>query len=379
MASEETGETGSSPVARTVLLLGAGASVSQAASYRPKRSLEHPPLDANFFRKTLALAKRHPDVGASVSSLRIATQGSARFGNPFEGSGPSLEQFFADVYYEVASMRSASAFKVFLELLHLYVRTLSATTNWFATSSRVGSLGKLLRKESSRCGQLTVITFNHDLVIENAVARMPRVSTGWCLTSLYDEPDFDLLYARENVPKFPHCTEDKCPHSPPLKLLKLHGSLNWGVRSLSKEPKLGTLFPGPTRKIFLLDRRLMSDPQKMLSGTKKGRSTWYLWPLVVPPIYDKHRVTGMGILERQWQAADRAIGKTHRLILIGYSLPDADVVATQMLRRAFLENRNLDVVDCINPDATLAGKLKERLSCPVVRLFHDVENYLEHG
>lgn len=222
-----------------------------------------------------------------------------------------------------------------------------------------------------------MITFNHDLLVENIALRLPKGAHGWCLKSLYNDAELSPLYAQGGTDPVFDQHGEHCQHAPPFRLLKLHGSLNWGVRSTTPEPKLGTLFPEGKRKIFMLDRRIYSDRQGMTTSTKRGRKNWYLWPLIVPPIYDKHRVTGMIVLEQLWTAARAAIEACDRLVFVGYSLSETDIVTTQMLRRAFLGNDKLHGVECINPDAQIVSKLKTRLNCRVVKLFQDIPSFLE--
>jgi hypothetical protein len=99
----------------------------------------------------------------------------------------------------------------------------------------------------------------------------------------------------------------------------------------------------------------------------------------VPPIYDKQRITGMGLLQAVWDQANAAIMKAERLVLFGYSLPDADVLSKQLLRTAVRRNRSLNCIDCINPDANVVTKLRQLLDSPVVRLYRDASSYLMYG
>ena len=363
-------------VIRTVIVAGAGASLAHAQSYRPSHALFHPPLDSDFFAKAQKLAGRDPGIQSAIRHVRNRSAGLKQFDDPFALENTSLEQYFADVYYEVATEKGSDAFDLFIDLLLLYVKVLTATTNWMALNRKIGDWGRLLRHELALCHDLTVITFNQDLVLENVAMGMPRSGGKWCLRSLYGTDKLSPLYARGSEPVFAHHGYS-CPDAPPFRLLKLHGSLNWGVRSTTPEPKQATLFPTGERKIFMLDRRQPPDHHRMASGAEKGRKSWYIWPLIVPPIYDKHRVTGMTVLDTVWQAAREAVEACDRLVFVGYSLPDADIVAAQMIRRAFVSNPRLGAVECINPDVDMVGKLKSRLGCRVVKLYEDIDAYIE--
>lgn len=364
---------------RTVLLVGAGGSLAQAQSLRPARVLRHPPLDGTFFGKANALAQYDEDVAEAVVGFNQVVSAVGVFANPMDGSYGSLEQFFADVYYEVASRRSEDAFEVFKLLLQLYIRVLAVTTNWMSLRTNEGVLGKIIRREVARAlpDRVTVITFNQDLVIENVVARIPRLGNQWCLEGLYGDVRLQHI-GRRGRALFPF-HQSGCVHQSPVRLLKLHGSLNWAIRTIQREPQLGTLFPTKQDKvIYMNDEREAPMGVTTLAARAKGRP-WYLWPLVVPPIYDKQRITGMTVLQELWNQAEDAIEEAERLVLIGYSLPEADVLARQSIRRGYLANRILTSVDSVNPDVGVAAKLKANLDCKIVRVFDDAETYLEHG
>lgn len=359
-------------------MLGAGASLAQASSLRPVRSLQHPPLDATFFSKALALGEKG-EVGRAVRAFRTAVNESGSFNDPFALPHPPLEQFFADVYYEVARNRSAaSEFRVFVKLLRLYARVLATTTNWLS-GPRLGSLDRVIRRELelARSGGLTIISFNQDLLVEYIVARLPRIRP-WCLEYLYGKPEFTPLYRRGNTERFSHCTAD-CEHAAPIRLLKLHGSLNWVLRSRDADPSRATLFPAQDRDVFVLDRKQTSDQSTYSRDGGGGRRSWYLWPLVVPPIYDKHLVTGMRFLESLWEQASAAITGARRVAIFGYSLPAADVSAIQLIRRAFIANASLSGIHCVNPDVDLPRRLRDHLDCAVVHWYEDATDYLASG
>lgn len=369
---------------RTVVLMGAGSSLAHAIDARPSRRSEHPPLDADFFPRVADLSRRNEDVELRMAALESAIRRSRMFPDPWTKPYPSMEQFFADVYYEVAG-DSAAAFRVFVELLHLYAVVLGVTTNWMACKSRSGLLGRLLRREIQMCDgdPLTIITFNQDLLIENELATFPAKMGLLTLHDLYGGIPLSPLYGRSMSQNelFEHQAAIEGVAALPVTLLKLHGSMNWMLRTTKRNPQVGTLFPrqnNASRSVFLLNRRLIQDQLMMRTTTAggTGRSRWYLWPLVVPPIYDKQRITAMDLLKSVWDMAAQSLDEADRVVLVGYSLPEADILARQMLRRAFLGNAALDSVDCVNPDISLALKLKQMLGPKVIRSFHDVESYL---
>jgi hypothetical protein len=363
----------------TVVVVGAGGSLAQALSLRRRwRLREQPPLDGDFFMRIALLAEHDEDLRLRVSTLRekvAATQGLVQ--DPWTVPHMRMEQFFADVYYEVASARSAQVIPVYLDLLGLYVEVLCQTTNWVAVHPRTGCLDHLLQLEVGRHPQdeTTVVTFNHDLVLEGAIARAWPDFAGGCLNALYGDLGLTELFPEPRAQSFPR-HRPSCRHTRPLLLLKLHGSLNWAVRTRSREPGLTTLFPtNQTRAVYLLNSR--EAPSTATQIVQAGRRhEWYLWNLVVPPIYEKHRIIGMSTIRRVWDLAYDRLRSATRLVMVGYSMPEPDVSAQQMFRKALSANRNLDEIEVINPNAQLVAKLKETLGVKVIRLYEDVETYV---
>jgi hypothetical protein len=225
----------------TVLVVGAGATLSQAHAFRAKRTREHPPLDRTFFEKASELAETDESLDLSIGVLRQELRESGMFPDPWSvPTAYSLEQFFADVYYEVASGRSSEAFDVLKALLRLYIRVLSMTTNWMAVRRDEGPLGKLIRLEleGTTANEVTVVTFNQDLALENIVARLPRLGERWCLPGLYGNAQMQII-SRRGPYRFPH-HRPECEHEIPFRLLKLHGwlsSLESDTDSIAADPR----------------------------------------------------------------------------------------------------------------------------------------------
>lgn len=261
-------------------------------------------------------------------------------------------------------------------------RSLAATTNWMAVRQNTGVLDKLLRQEiaNSAPDRPIVITFNQDLVLENAATRLKRRKDQWCLNSLYGEWSLSPLVATESTTPVFKQHDESCPDDPPIDLLKLHGSLNWGLTSATEDPTIGTVFPrGTARKVHVMNRRQVRVAGMMRTGSARGRKRWHLWPLIVPPIYDKQRIIGMQILQSMWKRASDAITVADRLVLVGYSLPESDITARQMLRRSFSANGPLRSVVLVNPDPTMGAKLQRILGTKVLHVYSDLRSYLDEN
>src|SRR5439155_26504315 len=139
-----------------------------------------------------------------------------------------------DVYYDFqAEERSVPTRRAYIDLVGVYTRVLRETTNWLCEDSRTGApIGRLIAAAADAADTVTVITFNHDLVIENEIFRRRRLQSRWCIDNGYGSIGGTMTALRSGVPgeDFP-AHDSGCDHTRPINILKLHGSLNWVVRA----------------------------------------------------------------------------------------------------------------------------------------------------
>lgn len=156
-----------------------------------------------------------------------------------------------------------------------------------------------------------LITFNYDLVIEKA------------LTTLGLKPDYQLqpIYQPTNIWIGP---------DGPIPILKLHGSINWSMDSV-------------TRQVSVADpNELISDPNR--------------FPVIVPPTWNKG--ASFDILDNIWGRAIGALNRATRVFIIGYSMPKSDIFFEHFLAAGLLYNDRLRSFTVVDPKA---DQIKERL------------------
>ena len=354
----------------TVLILGAGGSVAQAASFRPRNTRSHPPLDGNFFEKIDSLDQ----LNFLRDSLRIAVT-SAQWVPSAWPLRPPMEQYFADVFYYF-SRGTPGSLGAYRLLLRTYNEVIAETTNWITgRNSRLGVIDRVLRHELDRSdGEFTIVTFNQDLLLEDALARLPDRFGSFGLMDIYPWATTFLapLKASSLVPSFPFRADG---NPLPVKLLKLHGSLNWIRRSKTLDPARSSLMGQGKGSLFLYDRRQVSSDLQLSDPGSAGRTLWYTWPLIVPPIYDKGLMFG-GLLEKQWDHAHDRLRTADRVVLAGYSVPDADAHARQFLRASVGANPDLRWVEVVNPDPDVVSSLSATLDIDGIGYYSGFEAYL---
>jgi hypothetical protein len=262
-----------------------------------------------------------------------------------------MEEVFKDVYYDfLESPNSEDLRRAYTDLVSYYVRVLADTTNWLGEDSRTGGpIGRLLASAADVSRELTVITFNHDLVIESEIVRRRRLASRWCLDHGYGrlsellDPLFAYGGSYRHYPRFPVHADNECDHSRPITILKLHGSLNWMVRLAGDRPTARTLSgqAGAKDTIYLLTAREAENQTARFRRDEPGpgRRQWRMWPVIIPPVYSKQ--TLRQVIRVAWDEARDALEDADRVIFFGYSLPLIDIDAEKLFERSLARNRSL--------------------------------------
>jgi hypothetical protein len=329
-----------------VIVLGAGATLAQAAALGESDPAALPPTDVTFFDRVAANNIRvRPEIVARAKELLGL--------NPFLGSEvgarPGMEAFFKDLFYDyVSDSRDHLAQEAYRQLVSIYANVLRRTTNPVAAKGSRGPIARLLRAAAARADDLTVITFNHDLVVENILGGSDVFTDRWCLRHGYGSFAAKLNFTlSRDAPGFPDGRT--CEHPRPIRVLKLHGSLNWYLYadSPARERALlrGDRLPGEPVRIS----RRMTVPLQYRHDGHVGR------PLVVPPIYSKLSFVE-SFMRPVWKDALAATQACDRIVFFGYSLPSADIEAEKLFQRGLAANTVLRWVDLINPDPAAAGR-----------------------
>jgi hypothetical protein len=118
------------------------------------------------------------------------------------------------------------------------------------------------------------------------------------------------------------------PYSRPIKLLKLHGSLNWEWNGTSQSVTL---------------KRSPYNPDKLL---------------IIPPAVNKD-ITGHPVLSSVWKEARLALRSARVIVVIGYRVPETDLLAQALLRvdPAWEKSKPLAHLILVNPDGKARGDM----------------------
>jgi hypothetical protein len=134
-----------------------------------------------------------------------------------------------------------------------------------------------------------------------------------------------------------------------LRLLKLHGSIDWYYSGLEA---------GPEDSVYhnRIQRR-WSEPD-LVTLPEYGSLVADKVPFLVPPTAVKTMAYRKAVLRSQWARAANALADADELVLMGFSLPPTDSVVLDMIEMHFDRRRDIFVVD---PSSSLPDKIGNSL------------------
>lgn len=286
---------------RTTVILGAGA--SRGASFIKGRVGVLPPLDLDFFQQVARL-------NACDESNRLLAFVREEHANELR---LSMEQFFSEADYtnrfhsELNIDKGPRVRRYERALSDFYVvvaRVLSTSTS--GTCDYHGRIAKLLSPGDS------VLSFNYDCIMDSALRDHggnrwdpERGGYGFAIGGNHD------AWRRRTTGQPPRSS---------IKLLKMHGSLNW------------------TQANGAVSLRDNASPQSAAGS-------------IIPPSWFKSLTDDP--YASVWKEARMAIRAARLLIVIGYSIPQTDLFSQSLLKieaGSKLKREKLDALVLVNPD-----------------------------
>jgi len=191
-------------------------------------------------------------------------------------------------------------------------------------------------RESIKIHQDTVISLNYDLIFEitTAIYNLKRAKK-----SASSDLRINILFGKENIlikglsqffsypisEKYFSTQKMLVDVEPSIKLIKLHGSINW------ERVQNGKMF-------------------------------------IIPPTWNKSDKT----VRKLWEIAYKELMTAKRIIIIGYSFPEIDIYVKSLIALALNENKIIQNIFFINPDTE---DVKERC---LSFLDKDFKNHCEY-
>lgn len=322
---------------KTVLILGAGTTRAAAGNVRSKA--RRPPLDTDFFEIAQAA---EPELAEAVLDC---LQGLV--GDYSENIARSLEAATTYLYIKAIDDRRRGVYhRAFISLLNLINRTLVATTNRIKVGPRSGIYRFLLSELRRVDEDLTLITFNYDLLLERVMEEIAvhGNENAFVFPGCYRLPKVNSVPGVEGYPGFRRRGVDPMGTA----ILKMHGSINWQSTHNSATPPPAAMF-SPDRTLHVVDSPLAHT----LTWRRKKRRT-YMKPVIVPPISGKRGMMH-NIMPKIWEKAATALRKADRVVIAGYSCPPLDLEARILLSENLRWNEDKRVY-VINPNTEVTSR-----------------------
>jgi hypothetical protein len=202
---------------------------------------------------------------------------------------------------------------------------------------------------------VTFVTFNYDIVIESILAHN----------------GFGVDYCLKN--------DGELTIKDPVKVLKLHGSINWERVSedagLKKNRYVIKSIP-----IFGSQKRASSDPYYHVSANHEVTTTFSetIVPVVVPPVWNKSSYHGE--ISEIWKEAAESFAEATHIYCLGYSLPETDGFFKQLFALGTVGARPLQefaVFDVEKPN--IEGGVESRFRNMLGRGSENVFEYFDNG
>lgn len=316
-----------------VLVLGAGASISEMAQTQQSPL---PPTDANFL-----------DIARNCASAKYNEMEEA-FHSVWNGNEPwplkyqRMEALFSSAFLRVqqttgTSKEGKAARLLYDRLVEMLRDTLSDTTGKARPTQHLSLLSALIDATPS---SLTIISFNYDVLADRALLRGAR-------NGLWNWAHSDGYGFKPNQQPNP-----KQPST--VRLLKLHGSMNWYIPT-----------PGRSRASVYAKNTPIYIPKPAANQHaaawqrrqhRLGHGKRRVFPLMVPPVFEKGTQIH-GVLQEVWEQANVALGRATMVYVWGYSLPPTDYHAEMLFAQC--ARRAKHTLITINPDRSALSRVTD--------------------
>ena len=302
---------------KTVFILGAGATRGAFPYVRVNGKKILAPLNGDFFRVVEAYVRAHDDDGrARARYNRIRKVFREEF--PTRGKWPIpmedafsllyVSKDFPEIYGRRGRRRQAGTRQEIGDFLRLTFGILSDIELRAPNANLYKDLVSRLEPED------TIITLNYDTLLDSAL-----INAGWDPAKGYG-----LMGGNRKI-KWTRKRPVPSPGLSKVRLLKLHGSLNWYVRG--SIGNLSKIFAGKPSKVIISERPRTNEFKKFVRQ-------------IIPPIFGKF--FGHEHWRTLWKSAYEALGESDVLVTVGCSLVDSDFHLTGMLSNALMKRKRSD-------------------------------------
>ncbi|MDP3188374.1 hypothetical protein [Limnobacter sp.] len=330
---------------KVVFILGAGFSVEAGAPVQAKLLTEairlHQENPSDYDKKRFSIFKRFLTKQLGYAEDKLADVELEDIFTPLDRCLTESSQFRGIGLDKIMEVREA--------VFHVIGRTIQLILDKSDKSKQYINefADYLTQKSSSRSHRayrnsdpVSAISTNWDILLDNSI-HQSIVENGHnavvdycCYISSRDEKDESIKPGLEKLGQGGFN----------VKLLKLHGSLNW-----LQCPRCMRLYARFSRKDGAIDYSNRESCRHCDRNFPEEKNNHLLASNLIMPTYIKDLSNPQ--YKVIWQNAGIEIAEADKLVFIGYSLPSADFEMRQLLSRMTRKNAEIEVVDyCSNID-----------------------------
>lgn len=352
-----------------LIIVGAGSTFSDALSVPTSK---RPPLDSGFFSATKSLD--HPDITPIEDYFKFVYDVNIK-----DNQQDSLEGVMAMLYADIHNPRlEPMALPAFRSLIRLFNQRIAETTNSLKPTNR-GNLYRIIcqmldNKISPE--EICIITFNQDLHIEKVLNKIQETGRATKHGRIFNWPD---CYAIESARKRLSSPKDvvkrfsKGPaNGSTIRVLKLHGSLNWFSTHHTKDVSKNTIL-NPKRP-FRLTPRYNIAPDMTFTNRRKE----YTFPVIIPPVTHKAGILHEVLLPL-WEKAETALKAVTKIVVFGYSCPSTDFESANLISRALRQSGNLKEFHLVDPNPKVFNRYIELTQAKGLHYYRNTSEYIDHA
>jgi hypothetical protein len=296
--------------------------------------------------------------------------------DPLSPDRDSLEGAIAIIYADIHNPQlESSATKAFRALIKLFNRRIADTTNSLSPTNRFKlyrmichALDKGISPE-----EICILTFNQDLQIEKVLLKIERTKRAKKHSKIFN---FPFCYGISNVRDKLSSPSAKTaifpvgdPSLPTLRVLKLHGSLNWF--SAHKSPDISKNVILDSSRMYHITPRERIAPDLTFTVKRK----MYTFPLIIPPVTHKAGILHTDMRDL-WQQAETALKSAKEVTIFGYSCPELDFESANLIRRTIRANNKITEFSIVDPNPLIFQRYVELTGLSRLYYFTNAESYL---
>ena len=288
----------------TVFIIGSGASAGYGA-----------PTFSDFF-----------DKAKQIMDDKKADVDKERFGTVIDVHKKCFPSFNIEQFYSLLELEEELGGDVCekpaSELKKDTLYLISATIKHSLKDEMSEDISEFIKnlEDDSGYSDVTIINLNWDLLFDSYFfENYMRINYGYDVVTDLDDPN-----------------NNKCKSLSSLKILKLHGSLNWLVcPECIKDDK----------EIFFVREYIISESHEEDRNCPYVHCGCQLEPLIVPPVFTKlTKDPKYEPMKKIWKSAEDSLVEAERIYIMGYSFPVTDTQFESFFINSLINNKNLKEV-----------------------------------